>query len=140
MNEVDFGGGAPHMAKRSMINLCVLGCPLPPYIKEQGGGRPDLGARQGRRNPPPSRSRIPPFLLLLGGGRKGERGEGKGGAAPPPSPIRTRGRGGTRPTLAAPLSSHQGPCGPLTLPRGSGNPPGTPVFSEITRNLSGVRI
>ena len=28
--------GAPHTAKGSMINLCVLGCPLPPYIKEQG--------------------------------------------------------------------------------------------------------
>ena len=39
--------GAPHTAKRSVINLCVLGCPLPPYIKEQGG-RPagPLWARQ----------------------------------------------------------------------------------------------
>ena len=27
--------GAPHMAKTT-VNLCVLGCPLPPYIKEQG--------------------------------------------------------------------------------------------------------
>ena len=25
------------------INLCVLGCPLPLYIKEQGGVRPALG-------------------------------------------------------------------------------------------------
>ena len=28
--------GAPHTAKRSMINCCVYGVPLPPYIKEQG--------------------------------------------------------------------------------------------------------
>ena len=32
--------GAPHTIKR---NLCVLGCPLPLYIKEGGGGRPALG-------------------------------------------------------------------------------------------------
>ena len=28
--------GAPHTAKRSMINCCVYGVPLPPYIKDQG--------------------------------------------------------------------------------------------------------
>ena len=34
--------GTAHGWERSMINLCVLGCPLPPYIKEQRGeaGRP----------------------------------------------------------------------------------------------------
>ena len=30
------------MTKGSMINLCVLGCPLPPYIKEQGEGASGL--------------------------------------------------------------------------------------------------
>ena len=30
--------GAPHTAKRSNDQLLCLGCPLPPYIKEQGGG------------------------------------------------------------------------------------------------------
>ena len=31
--------GAPHTAKRSMINCCVSRVPpCPPYIKEQGGG------------------------------------------------------------------------------------------------------
>ena len=30
--------GAPHTAK-TIVNLCVLGCPLPPYIKE-GRRRP----------------------------------------------------------------------------------------------------
>ena len=33
--------GAPHTAKRSNRSIVVsLGCPLPPYIKEQGGVRP----------------------------------------------------------------------------------------------------
>ena len=38
--------GAPHTAK---TNLEVpLGCPLPPYINEQGGSRPALGrAKEG---------------------------------------------------------------------------------------------
>ena len=31
------------MAKRSMINCCVYGVPLPLYIKEQGGRWPALG-------------------------------------------------------------------------------------------------
>ena len=34
--EVDYGGGGHHTWLET-INLCVLGCPLPPYIKEQGG-------------------------------------------------------------------------------------------------------
>ena len=78
--------GAPHTAGNNQL-VCSR-VPPAPYIKEQGGGRPALVAHQGRRNPPPSRSRIPPFLVLLGGegeGRKGRgRGEGKGGAPPPP--------------------------------------------------------
>ena len=41
MTEVDYGGGGTaHGWEKSMINLCVLGCPLPPYIKELGGRRP----------------------------------------------------------------------------------------------------
>ena len=51
--------GAPHTAKRSMINCVSMGCPLPPYIKEQGGGRPALighaPSRIPTRNPIPSR-------------------------------------------------------------------------------------
>ena len=31
------------MAKRSMINCCVYGVPLPPYIKEQGREAAGLG-------------------------------------------------------------------------------------------------
>ena len=37
--------GAPHTAKNN-VNLCVLGCPLPPYIKEQGGRPAGPRARQ----------------------------------------------------------------------------------------------
>ena len=72
--------GAPHMAKRTID--VPLGCPPPPYIKEQGGRPAGPRGRARRRSPPPSRSRTPPFLLLLGGGRKGERGKERGGAPP----------------------------------------------------------
>ena len=70
-------------------NLGVsLGCPLPTYIKEQGGGRPALGAPKERRNPPPSRSRIHPFLVLLGRGKgEGRRGRGRGKEGPHPPPL-----------------------------------------------------
>ena len=70
-----------------MINCCVYGVPLPPYIKEQGRRRPALGgARQGSRIPTPSRSRFPPFLVQLGEGGKGGKGrkKGEGGRAPNP--------------------------------------------------------
>ena len=80
--------GAPHTAKRSKESIVVsMGCPLPPYIKEQGRRRPALGgARQGSRIPTPSRSRFPPFLVQLGeGGKGGEwRRKGEGGRAPNP--------------------------------------------------------
>ena len=46
MTEVDYGGGG-HRTRLGTINLCVLGCPLPPYIKEQGGRPASLGAPQG---------------------------------------------------------------------------------------------
>ena len=63
--------------------MCVLGCPLPPYVKEQGG-RP--------AGPPwraPKRGILLGLQVLVGFHLKGERGkegegegEGKGGAAP----------------------------------------------------------
>ena len=60
-----------------------MGCPLPPYIKEQGGrgGRPGGGAPGGVLLP--SGVGLPPFLVGLGEGGKeeGERKE-RGGAAP----------------------------------------------------------
>ena len=75
--------GAPHTAKRSMINCCVSRVPpLPPYIKEQEGG----GAAKARGAPGgvlllPGVG-LPPFLVGKGeGGRRRERGR-KGGRAP----------------------------------------------------------
>src|SRR3954465_14126720 len=40
MTEVEYGGGGHRTRLRNdhVDQLCVLGCPLPPYIKEQGGG------------------------------------------------------------------------------------------------------
>ena len=35
MIEVDYGGGG-HRTRLETINLCVIGFPLPPYIKERG--------------------------------------------------------------------------------------------------------
>ena len=48
---------------------------------------------------------FPPSLVGLGEKEGGEREEGKGGAAPLPSPIWTRGEGGARPALVFSLSS-----------------------------------
>ena len=62
MIEVDYGGGG-HRTRLGTINLCVLGCPLPPYIKEQGGRLAGLGARHRRAGPPP-----PPLLYIRGRG------------------------------------------------------------------------
>ena len=60
------------------INLCLLGCPLPPYIKEPrgGGGRPRR-ARQGG-------VLLPPFFpsWRRRSGKEEEEGKERGGAAP----------------------------------------------------------
>src|SRR4051812_1895518 len=47
---------------------------------------------------------------------------------------------GGRHLLAQPSLSPRGPIRPITSPGGSGNPSGTPVLSETTRNHSDVRI
>ena len=75
-------GGTAHGWERSMINLSVLGCPLPLYIKEQGGGRPALEGAPGGGILLLVGVGFPSFLLLLGGGKEGGEGEGKGGAPP----------------------------------------------------------
>ena len=138
MTEVEYGGGGHRTRLRNdhEDQLVCLEVPLPPYIKEQGGGRPALGARQERRSPPPSWSRTPLFLVLLGGGKEGGEGEGKGASPPFPSPIRTSGGGGARPALAAPLSlSTKAHLGPL-VPRGcSGNPPALRFYLKPSGTL-----
>ena len=44
MTEVEYGGGGHRTRLRDLKDqlLCLWGAPLPPYIKEQGGGRPAL--------------------------------------------------------------------------------------------------
>ena len=78
------------MAKTT-VNLCVLGCPLPPYIKEQGGGRSAvMGRSQSRiptRNPIPSRF---PTREERGKEGEGEREKERGVQPPFPCPIRTQ--------------------------------------------------
>ena len=45
MTEVEYGGGGHRTRLRNdhEDQLVSMGCPLPPYIKEQGGVRPALG-------------------------------------------------------------------------------------------------
>ena len=108
-----------------------MGCPLPPYIKEQGGGgRPRGGGAPKGENPTPSR--IPPsFLVQVGEGKEGKEKEkegegGKGGKGVwPPSPIRF-GLGGRAPCL---LSSTTWPMRPIfssSYSRNSAVPPKIP--------------
>ena len=100
--------------------MCLRGAPFPTYIKE-GGGRPaGPCGRARRRSPPPSRSRTPPFLLLLGGEGRGRGGEGKRGAPPPPLLVQFGPEGeGARGPPWPPLSlSPLGPIRPITSPGG----------------------
>ena len=91
--------------------------------------RPALVGAPRRRSPPPSRSRTPLFLLLLGGGRKGKRGEGKRGAPPPSLVLFGLGRGGVRgPLLPPPLFSLEAHVGPIT-------PRGVPVTSRCSGKM-----
>ena len=73
------------------INLCVMGCPLPPYLKEgEGEVRPAPRGAPGGVLLPPGVG-LPPLALL-----EKERGRGKeerGETPPLPCPIWTRGRG-----------------------------------------------
>ena len=77
-----------------MINLCVYGVPPTPVYKgvEEGEGPPSMARPRGVLLPPGVG--FPPSLVGLGEKEGGEREEGKGGAAPLPSLIRTRGGGG----------------------------------------------
>ena len=54
-----------------------MGCPLPPYIKEQGGAAGQGGGVPKGGNPTPSR--IPPsFLVQVGEGKEGKEKEKEG--------------------------------------------------------------
>ena len=106
-----------------------LGYPLPPYIKEQGGGRRPREERRARRgSPAPTGRRTPPFLVGVGEG-KGE-GEGRKGT-PPPSLVQfglVHGEGCGHPL--GPLSPFSyGPLRPNTNSRNS------PILRKIPESL-----
>ena len=114
-----------------MDQLVSLGCPLPQYIKDGGGGgrprlvRPGCGVLLG---------------LLVGVHQEGRKGEGSGGegeVAGPlfPSPIRTPHGRGRATSWAAALSLPSGPLRPNTSPGGSGNPPALRFSPKSPRTL-----
>ena len=75
--------GAPHTAKRSMINLCVYGVPPSPYIKEWRRGRAGSLLWRALGSPTPTGSRIPPLPSSRSrrqGRGRGKREEKEGGA------------------------------------------------------------
>ena len=99
--EVDYGGGGHRTRLGDQLSIVVsLGCPLPLYIKEQGGrgGRPGR-ARQGG-SPTPTGSRTPPFLEGAGEGGKEEVERRKGGRRPPLLVLFGLGGGARGPALA----------------------------------------
>src|SRR4051812_32460750 len=82
MTEVVNCGGGHRTWLRQLI-LCVLGCPLPPYIKEGRGGRPaPVGCTKERS---PTRAPRPSRIPFGGRGKEEGRGrrEGKGGGCRP---------------------------------------------------------
>ena len=107
--------------------LCLWGAPLPPYIKEQGGGgRPRRRARQGG-SPTPTGSRTPPFLVGVGKGK----GEGERRKGAPPSLVQfglVHGEGCGHPL--GPFSPF--PYGPL---RPNTNSRNSPVLRKIPESL-----
>ena len=108
--------------------MCPWGAPLPPYLKEQGGGRRPREERRARRgSPTPTGSRIPPFLVGIGEGK----GEGERRKGAPPSlvqfgPDHGEGRG----HLLRPFSPF--PYGPLRTNTNSRN---SPVLRKIPESL-----
>jgi hypothetical protein len=104
------------------------GAPLPPYIKDQGGG--SGWPREGTpgRSPTPTESRTPPFHVGVGEERGGERGRKERGASPPFLVQVGHGRGGARgcPLAASPLP----PIGPMR-PNSLRGVPVTPRYSGI---------
>ena len=114
MTEVDYGEEG-HRTRLGEINdqLVCLEVPLPPYIKEQGGGQPALEGAPGGGILLLVGVGFLPFLLLLGGGKEGEEREGK---APPLLVQLGQRGGGALPALGRPLSlslmAQQGPLAP----------------------------
>ena len=125
------GGHRTRLRERLRRSTCVSrGAPLPPYIKEQGGGgRPRRRARQGG-SPTPTGSRTPSFLVGVGEGGKRGRGGRKGG---PHSLSNSDQRGAVRllPFGLSPLFPY-GPIRPIYSPANSRN---SPVLRKIPESL-----
>ena len=125
---VNCGGG--HRTRLRQLILCVLGCPQPPYIKEERGRPADPCRARQERGVLLGLQVLVGFHLVEGGRRKGE-GEEKGGRASSPSPIRTPHGGCAPPPRDLPSLSPKAHVGPL-LPRGV---PVTPRYSINIRNI-----
>ena len=133
MTEVDYGGGGHRTRlKDQLINLCLGVPPAPVYKGGRGGGA--AGPKGcAWRSPTPTGSRTPSFLVGLGEGEgKGEEEKERGGPRPPSLVQFGLPMGGGATSWAAALSLPSGPIRPITSPGGSGNPSGTPVFSETS--------
>ena len=94
--------GAPHTAKRSMINRCVYGVPPAPVYK---GAREGEAAGQEEAGGRKERGALPPLLVHFG-----LEGEGARGLPWPPLLFSTK--------------AHVGPLNPRGVPI----TPGTPVY------------
>ena len=141
MTEVCNCGGGHRTRLNNCQLVCLWGAPSPVY--KEGEGRPSGPHRRAKGGGILLLVGVglPPFLVLLG--EEGRRGKGKegGGAAPPPSPIRTRPMGGGGQPLAVPLClSPLGPIRPITSPVVPITLPALRYLSGDTRNSSGVRI
>ena len=108
-----------------------MGCPLPLYIKEQGGrgGRPGGGVPGGVLLPPGVG--LPPFLVGVGEGGEGERKER---GVPPPLLVQfglegEGARGLPWPPLLFSIKAHLGPLNP----RYSGKIPISPGTLPISK-------
>ena len=106
--------GAPHMAKGSMINLCVYGVPHSPYIKEWRREGTALSMARPRGGVLlPVGVGFPPSLVGVG-----EEGRGRGREGKPP-PIRIGLGGRAPPTWPPPPLFHHGPLRPINSPGGN---------------------
>ena len=121
--------GAPHTAKRSQGSIVVsLGCPLPPYIKEQGGGSRPRGEARHRGGVllPPGVGLLLSLLAYEKGREKEKEGRGR-----PPSLVQfglVHGEGCGNPL--GPFSPF--PYGPL---RPNTNSRNSPVLPKIPESL-----
>ena len=122
MTEVDYSGGGHRTRLKDRRSIVCR--EVPPYIKEQGGGRRPRRRGTPRRSPTPTGSRTPP-LSLLDYEREGKEVQEKkeGGRRPPLLVLFGLGGGARGPALAASPLLRKSPLRPINLPGGSGNLP-----------------